>query len=328
MGLLQSLGLPKPAAGPAPAGPAPRAAMPDASPSPSDTALPGPSDTQPRTRAPAPAPAIAELAKWPSKAHRAWKRLDYVRQAAVAVQMASLYGQKFADDFVAAAKSGKTKLEGADFVTALASQTPDAMKAAGYKLAQYASNGDRAQEWWVRPDGFEVFLLRVVKQGTKPPPSTTAPDVAPPVKQQPPVKPPVEPPGTCSKESQDQLDMALKWATDALAEAEQALKELEAEKARMLKLNVTSKDFEQAYNAMTEWFKDHIAHLESVIGDVTTTKEALQNSGCDLKKLDTARDDLDNALTGFEAEQGLHEMDIRKPIKVDVKDTPGGDDDE
>lgn len=326
MGLLQSLGLPKPAAGPAAEAAAPGVAAADVPPSPSDAALPAPpTGGKPKKRVSA--PSITELAQWPSQAHRAWKRLDHVRQSAVAVQMASRYGQAFAKDFVAAAKSGKTKLEGAHFVTALASQTADAMKAAGYKLAQHASNGDRAQEWWVRPDGFEVFLLRVVTPGTTPP-STTGPGVAPPTTQQPPAKPPVEPPGTCNKESLEQIDMALEWAADALAEAVQAHKEIEAEKARMQKLNVTSKEFEQAYDAMTERLKDHIAHLQSVIADVSTAKDALENSGCDLSKLDPALDDLGHELTAFEVEKSLHESDIRKPIKVDVKDMPAAADDE
>ena len=321
MGLLQSLGLPKPAGGP-PLGTAADVAADDESPSRSDGSRPA------APKGGAPAPSTGELAQWPSKAHRAWKRLDFVQQSAVAAQMASRYGQAFATDFLAAAKSGKTKLEGADFVTAQASQTQSAMKAAGYKLAQYASNGDRAQEWWVRPDGFEVFLLRVVAPGTTPP-STTGPGVTPPT-QQPPVKPPVdlpiEPPGTCSKESLDQLEMALKWATDALAEATQEHQEIEAEKARMGKLSVTSKDFEQAYAALTERLKDDIKHMEDAAADVTTAKEALEKSGCNLSKLDTALDDLQNELTAFEVEKSLHEMDIRKPIKVDVKDLP--DDDE
>jgi hypothetical protein len=50
--------------------------------------------------------------------------------------MASRYGQASAKDFLARRKSGKTKLEGADFVAAQSSQTPNAMKAAGYQLAQ------------------------------------------------------------------------------------------------------------------------------------------------------------------------------------------------
>ena len=122
--------------------------------------------------------------------------------------------------------------------------------------------------------------------------------------------------------------MALKWATDALAEAVQAHQEIEAEKARMQKLHVTSEDFEKAYGAMTQRLKDYIAHLESVIADATTTKNALQNSGCDLSKLDTALDDLGYELTAFEVEKSLHEMDIRKPIKVDVKDMPASADDD
>ena len=317
MSLLQSLGLANPVAGPIHG--ASDIAADEESPSRSDGPRPAPpSGAKPKKATPA--PSIDELAQWPSRAHRAWKRLDHVRQSAVAVQLASRYGQAFAEAFVAAAKAGKTKLEGAHFVTAQASQTPDAMKAAGYKLAQYASNGDRAQEWWVRPDGFEVFLLRVVGTG-KTAPSTTGPGVAPPT-QRPPVKPPVEPPGTCSKESLEQLEMALKWATDALAEAAQAHTEIEAEKARMAKLNVTSGDFKQAYEAMTERLKDQIKELKDVIGDVTTAKDTLQNAGCDLSKLDTALDDLNHELIAFEVEKSLHEGDIRKPINVDVKDTP------
>ena len=326
MGLLQSLGLPTPAGGP-PFGTAADGAD-DESPSRSDDSRPAPPSGA-KPKAGAPAPSITELAQWPSKAHRAWKRLDLVQQTAVAAQMASRYGQAFAKDFLAAAAIGKTKLEGADFVTAQASQTPNAMKAAGYKLAQYASNGDRAQEWWVRPDGFEVFLLRVVAPGTSPT-STTGPGVTPPT-QQPPEKPPIvdppiDPPGTCSKESLDQLQMALEWAADALAEAAQAHQEIEAEKARMAKLSVTSKDFEQAYAALTERLKDDIKHLEDVAADVTAAKQALEKSGCNLSKLDKALDDLQDELTAFEVEKGLHEMDIRKPIKVDDKDRP--DDDE
>jgi len=317
MGLLQSLGLPEPTA----PNPGALAGHTEEDDSPSRSDGPRPSDARQKRRAAA--PSITELAQWPSKAHRAWKRLDQAQQKAVAEQMASRYGQAFADAFVAAAKSGKTKLEGADFVTAQASQTPDAMKAAGYKLAQFASNGDRAQEWWVRPDGFEVFLLRVVGPDTPP-------QIPPQTPQRPPetprTEPPVEPPRTCSKESLEQLEMALEWRTRALAEAKEEKEQIEAEKARMGKLNVTSKDFEQAYNAMTERLKDDIAHLESVIEDINTTKTSLKDSGCALSKLDTAIDELTEELTGFEVEKSMHEMDIRKPLKVDVKDIP--DDDE
>ena len=323
MGLLQSLGLPKSPAPGLTSGGADAAADDDA-PSRSDGRRPTPSPVRSgKSPSPAPAPSVAEMAKWPSKAHRAWKRLDHVRRTAVAIQMSSLYGQAFMKDFLDAAKSGKTRLEGADFVTALDSQTPDAMKAAGYKLAQRASNGDRAQEWWVRADGFVVLLLRELKKGTKPP--TTGPGVTPPTSKQPPdtrkVDPP-PPPGKCSKEASEQLDMALQWAADALAEARQAQKDIEAEKARMDKLNVTSKAFEQAYQAMTDRLKDDIAHLESVIADITAAKEALKDSGCNLSKLDTALDELSEELTGAEVAKSLHEMDIRKPIKVDVKDMP------
>jgi chromosome segregation ATPase len=90
----------------------------------------------------------------------------------------------------------------------------------------------------------------------------------------------------------------------------------------MEKLQVTSKDFEQAYAALTERLKDDIKHMEDVAADVTTAEQALEKSCCNLSKLDTALDDLQNELTSFEVEKGLHEMDIRKPIKVDVKDLP------
>lgn len=266
---------------------------------------------------------LEELAKWPSKAHRAWKRLDHVQQSAVAAQMASRYGVAFAKDFLAAAASGKTKLEGADFVTALPSQTPDAMTARGFRLAQRASTADRAQEWWVRADGYEVFLLRELKPGSP----TSNPGVQPAQKKDE-KRPPVEPPGKCDPGSLEQLKMALEWASDALAEAVQAHKEIEAEKARMDKLNVTSKDFEQAYDALGQRLKDQLDHLEQTIETLRTTKEALADSGCDLSKLDTSIDDLGEEVTAFEVEKGLHEMDIRKPIKVDVKEMPGGPDDE
>jgi hypothetical protein len=311
MGLLQSLGLPAPSH---PAiRPTPRDAAPDASPAPGSGAQPAPPGRKP---ARASAPPVTELAKWPAQAHRAWKRLDHVRQTAVAVQMASIYGQAFARDFVAAAKSGKTRLEAAHFITALAHQTRQAMEAAGYKLAQSASNGDLGQEWWVKPDGHEVFLLRKLGQA----PSGTGPGVAPPDKKQTPPdqkRPPVEPPGTCSQDAREQLEMALQWAEAALAEARQAHPEIKAEKERMDKLN-----------AMTQRLKDHLAHLEDTLKDVETAREALENSGCDLGKLDTARDDLEHEQIAFDVELGLHQNDIRKPIHVDVKDMPGGADDE
>ena len=302
MSLLQSLGLANPVAGPIHG--ASDIAADEESPSRSDGPRPAPpSGAKPKKATPA--PSIDELAQWPSRAHHAWKRLDHVRQSAVAVQMASRYGQAFAEAFVAAAKAGKTKLEGAHFVTAQASQTPDAMKAAGYKLAQYASNGDRAQEWWVRPDGFEVFLLRVVGTG-KTAPSTTGPGVAPPT-QRPPVKPPVEPPDTCSKESLraagDGAQMGHRRARrgGAGAHGDRGREGAHGEAERDLG------DFKQAYEAMTERLKDQIKELEDVIGDVTTAKDTLQNAGCDLSKLDTALDDLNHELIAFEVEKSLHE---------------------
>lgn len=51
---------------------------------------------------------------------------------------------------------------------------------------------------------------------------------------------------------------------------------------------------EQAYAALTERLKDDIKHMEDVAADVTTAKQALEKSGCNLSKLDTALDDLQN----------------------------------
>lgn len=98
---------------------------------------------------------LRELAKWPQKAHAAWKDLTQMERIAVFENMQKRYGETFAKQFLQFTKSG-ARNDGAYYGPKLADQTPQRFTERGFKLAQRDSEHD----WWVHPSGYSVTVDR------------------------------------------------------------------------------------------------------------------------------------------------------------------------
>jgi hypothetical protein len=269
-------------------------------------------------------PDTKELARWPAEAHGAWKKLDMAGRSAVLVQMAALYGVDFARSFADFAKKGNTRLESADFVPALPTQTPEAMKKRGYRLAQKGGTADTGQEWWVHPSGHQIYLQRELTPRV--PSAPAAPGPVPPVKIPPRV---IEPPGQCTEGDKQLLEMTLKWLKDALTEAETRQQTLDKDKAALDKLNITTPQFAKAYKAYADLLAEDAKWIQDLLDSAEQALEALKNSGCDLSELNSDVQSLRDDGIGFDAAKDLFDHDLRKPLNVDIKgDDDGPDDDE
>ena len=128
--------------------------------------------------------------------------------------------------------------------------------------------------------------------------------------------------GHCSPGEKDQLEMTLKWLKDALVEADKRQKQLDADKAALDKLGVTTDAFDKAYAAS---LADDAKWIQALIDTAEEALEALKDSGCDLKELNRNVQRLRDFGLGYDATKDLFDHDLRKPLNLDVK---GGDDDD
>lgn len=110
-------------------------------------ATPKPRPLRERSRA-----ELGELAKWPDRAHRAWKKLSFTDQLAVTMQMSAVYGDNFANKFVEFTKSG-ARIEHSHFGDPFPEYTPDWFAKRGYKLVQK----DSVNQWWAHPSGHLMY---------------------------------------------------------------------------------------------------------------------------------------------------------------------------
>jgi hypothetical protein len=95
---------------------------------------------------------IEELAKWPSSAHDAWKRLNAVDRNLVVLQMASNYGVPFARAFLNAVTTWRPQNNIQHYFGPGVGPKHEKLLAGGYKLAQK----DSVHEWWIHPSGKSV----------------------------------------------------------------------------------------------------------------------------------------------------------------------------
>ena len=261
---------------------------------------------------------LSEYAKWPGKAHLAWKSLDTAEQSSVVSQMGRRYGTDFARTFVARTKGGQ-RIESHDYVPALEEQTSEYMKAKGYALAQKAGTDEIGQEWWVHPNGHEIYLQRHLKgwksdDGTAPPPAKT-PDSMP--------KPPPKT-GLCDSGEQEYLALQLGWLKDALEDAKTRSEQWAAAKAALDKMNVTSKEFEKAFKEQTTLLKQDEDWLNAKLSELEDAETAIKDSGCDAKDFSSGLEALRERV--YERDNAQMELDMRKPLNLGVK-TEDGDDD-
>lgn len=95
---------------------------------------------------------LKEMAKWPEKAHNAFKRLGLMEKNLVAVQMAAKYGSDFAKSFLAQLGKRKPQDMVSHYYGIGVGPKPARLLERGFKLAQK----DSIHEWWVHPSGEEV----------------------------------------------------------------------------------------------------------------------------------------------------------------------------
>jgi len=108
---------------------------------------------------------IEELAKWPSNAHDAWKKLNAVDRNLVVLQMASKYGVPFARSFLNEVATWRPQDNIQHYFGPGVGPKHEKLLAAGYQLAQK----DSVHEWWIHPSGKSV-----TRNYTEDKPSTTA----------------------------------------------------------------------------------------------------------------------------------------------------------
>ena len=270
---------------------------------------------------------LADDAKWPAKAHLAWKKLDLTDRNSVVSQMAKRYGADFAKAFVERTAGGQ-RIESHDYVPALPEQTSEYMKAKGYALAQKGGTDEIGQEWWVHPNGHEIYLQRHLP-GWKPQEADKTPPTppTPPTTQPPPLPKPPPTTGACDAGEQQYLAMALKWLKDALKAAKEKSEQWAAAQAKLDRMDTTSPEYEKAFKAQGEQLKKDEAWLAAQIDELETAEASIKDSGCDATGYSS---DL-NALRekGFERDSAQMTLDMRKPLHVGLKDDDDdGDSDE
>jgi|SRR5215831_1785787 len=115
---------------------------------------------------------LKELAKWPEKAHLAWKGLGTDDRRLVIMQMVANYGSEFAKSFMKTAGT-KTPKDLVDrYYGRGVGPKPQQLLAGGYRLAQQ----DSVNQWWVHPSGVSVTRNYSVDAAGQqaPPPRTTS----------------------------------------------------------------------------------------------------------------------------------------------------------
>ena len=97
---------------------------------------------------------LAELARDPRQAHRAWKKLNAGDRGIVLAKMKQRYGTAFADQFRDAAERGKANFELIYWQPNLG-PTPEKLKAGGWRFLEMEVTGTAAidVEIWVHPSG-------------------------------------------------------------------------------------------------------------------------------------------------------------------------------
>ena len=91
---------------------------------------------------------LKELAKWPTEAHRLWKRLSGREQVALLVHMQGRYGKSFAQQFFGFTKSG-ARSDWATFGGPFPEYNAEWFAAKGYQLVQK----DSQNQWFAHPSG-------------------------------------------------------------------------------------------------------------------------------------------------------------------------------
>ena len=109
---------------------------------------------------------VQELAKWPDRAHTAWKKLDAAKRKAVMDQMAANYGSDFAKQFLASVGKRDPRNIVEHQYGPEVGPTPADLKSKGYKFAQK----DSLNEWWVHPTGERVMRNHTPRKKSPPPP--------------------------------------------------------------------------------------------------------------------------------------------------------------
>jgi hypothetical protein len=95
---------------------------------------------------------LEELAKWPESAHKAWKTLNSSDRSLVVLQIASIYGTLFANEFLKVAGQPKSADMIAEYFGPAVGPKPGGLIARGFRLAMK----DSVHEWWVHPSGKEI----------------------------------------------------------------------------------------------------------------------------------------------------------------------------
>jgi len=108
---------------------------------------------------------LKEMAKWPEKAHLAWKRLSTDDRRFVVMQMVANYGGEFAKSFLRLAGTKTDKDLVNKYFGRETGPTPPRLEAQGFRLAQQ----DSVNQWWVHPSGVNVVRNKSDDAGVRPP---------------------------------------------------------------------------------------------------------------------------------------------------------------
>lgn len=254
---------------------------------------------------------LRELAKWPAQAHAEWNKLTQPERIAVFENMSKLHGGDFAKKFLEFTKSG-SRQDGAYYGPHFPEHTPQWFAERGFKLAQR----DSVHDWWVHPSGYSITANR---DGSPWKPGTYDPKPTPPKIDVPPPKIDPPPPKCEPGDSTELMKMTAELIKQNTSENEDRQKEATELKEKMDKMNVTSPEFKKAYDDYGAKLDEGKKRVEAQIEELEAAEEALKGMCASTSNIEKARNDLQEQLTWFEVTRGLHDMDIRKPIKADVK---------
>jgi hypothetical protein len=227
--------------------------------------------------------------------------------------MKKMYGEAFAKSFLEFTKAG-SRQDGAYYGPHFPEHTPQWFAERGFKLAQR----DSVLDWWVHPSGYSITADRDTSPWR---PGTDKPtNVPPPVDPPPPVEPPVQPPRCADGDAAELLRMTRESLKEDLSENTDREAEATAAKEKMDRMNVTSPEFKKAYEAYGEMLDQGKLRVAQQLEALDAARYALKDMCADTGDLDRAETELLEHQTWFEVNRSLHDMDIRKPINVDVKD--------
>jgi hypothetical protein len=251
---------------------------------------------------------LAELARDPREAHRAWKKLNVEDRFIVLDSMARRYGAAFADQFREVAQHGKPEFS-VTYWQPRSGPTPERLKAGGWRFLGMEFTGNAAfnVEVWVNPSGNTIRRAVSTYRFSQPEKGEETPNKVPPT-----VKKDVSPITDCT----ELKDMTLAILRDTIS-TETAMKaDLEGEKGRLEKMNKTTDDYCQRYDEYIQSLRAMKTRVDTAVDDIETMRQQLVEIKCSVDVIDSELQELTDLQIWADIESSPMSTQFLKCIKI------------